>query len=243
MMRKNLYLFLLVNFFLILPFQSFAQDNPVVVELFTSQGCSSCPPADRLISSIEDEYGDDVIILSYHVDYWNYIGWNDPFSSKRFTQKQYQFASSINSSSVYTPQAVINQRVHFTGSNSQKMKNALRIKADNTAGTSIAIVKARRDDATISLQLDYDRLPSNAMITYAVTVAEKTTKVSRGENRNRELVNTNIVADFLTTSAPQPSKNIELNLPDWVGTDDKLEVIVYAQTPSKGIVYATQEAI
>ena len=97
-----------------------------VVELFTSQGCSSCPPADELLAEVQEQYGDDVITLSYHVDYWDYIGWKDPFASQAITQKQYAYATAFRSRQVYTPQAVINGNSHFTGSDQRKMNLALQ---------------------------------------------------------------------------------------------------------------------
>ncbi len=87
-MIRTSYIFIL---FFTLVFQSelSAQEPPTVIELFTSQGCSSCPPADAVLEQLKTEFGDDVITLSYHVDYWDYIGWKDPFATKGFTQKQY----------------------------------------------------------------------------------------------------------------------------------------------------------
>ena len=89
----------------------------VVLELFTSQGCSSCPPADALLNEVKYKYSNNqVIALSYHVDYWNYIGWKDPFSKKEFSDKQRAYSSKFYSNSIYTPQIVVNGKEHFVGS-------------------------------------------------------------------------------------------------------------------------------
>ena len=90
-----------------------AKDLVGVVELFTSQGCSSCPPADVTLARLIDE--GDVLALSYHVDYWNYLGWKDTLSSAASTERQYGYARTLNRNSVYTPQAVINGRDHVNG--------------------------------------------------------------------------------------------------------------------------------
>jgi len=86
----------------------------VVLELFTSQGCSSCPKADELLSEVRDGAANenvDVIVLSYHVDYWNYIGWKDPYSKKAYSNKQRAYSGKFNSSSIYTPQIVVNGHI------------------------------------------------------------------------------------------------------------------------------------
>jgi hypothetical protein len=88
--------------------------SPIIIELFTSQGCSSCPPADRLLKRLA---GDPrVIPLSFHVDYWNYIGWTDPFSSKRWSERQQGYARAFRSNRIYTPQLVVSGRTGASGS-------------------------------------------------------------------------------------------------------------------------------
>ena len=90
----------------------------MVIELFTSQGCSSCPPADRLLSRLAEEpaYRGKVVPLAFHVDYWNYIGWTDPFSSPRWSERQRDYGRSLGLGTVYTPQLVIDGRSECVGS-------------------------------------------------------------------------------------------------------------------------------
>ena len=98
------------------------QESVVVLELFTSQGCSSCPSADVLLDKVRNEYkSENVFTLSYHVDYWDYIGWKDPFSQKQFTEKQRSYAQKFNDNRIYTPAVVVNGKEHFVGSNRSKM--------------------------------------------------------------------------------------------------------------------------
>ena len=94
---------------------AWSQNKPVVVlELFTSQGCSSCPPADEVLADIKENMDNTSIIpIAYHVDYWDYIGWKDPFALKAFTNKQRFYGRKFNSSSIYTPQLVINGNEHI----------------------------------------------------------------------------------------------------------------------------------
>src|SRR6516164_10851500 len=89
-------------------------ETPVVVELFTSQGCSSCPPADAYLGELAARK--DVIPLAFHVDYWNYIGWADPFATKQMTQRQRDYQRALNQRYVYTPEMVVNGEAHEVGS-------------------------------------------------------------------------------------------------------------------------------
>jgi len=98
-----------------------ADRAPVVVELFTSEGCSSCPPADRLLAEIEKQMGTNVIVLSEHVDYWDYIGWRDPFATGELTARQRRYSQNLpGDSGVYTPQMVIDGRTAFVGSDGKR---------------------------------------------------------------------------------------------------------------------------
>lgn len=165
--------------------------TPVVVELFTSQGCNSCPPADAFLGELAQR--PDLIALSLHVDYWNYIGWKDPFSSPEATQRQRDYAQSLGLSSVYTPQMVIDGSFDAVGSNrsqvneaiaaaSQRPKIPVAIASNPTGGWQVTIPEAELDQpATVWLAL-YDR--------------QHVTPIRRGENAGRTLTNYNIVREF-----------------------------------------------
>ena len=105
-----------------------AQMNPVIVELFTSQGCSSCPAADKNLTELlrkAELEGQPVYGLSFHVDYWNYIGWKDPYSSKQFTARQQAYRDHFEAESTYTPQMVVNGTTEFIGSNKRVQSKPL----------------------------------------------------------------------------------------------------------------------
>lgn len=212
-----------------------------VVELFTSQGCSSCPPADELLAAIETEYGSEVITLSYHVDYWDYIGWKDPFASREYTLKQYAYADAFGSSSVYTPQAVINGNSHFTGSDGRKMGRALKENKLKSAGVlQLGEIKKTGN----KLFTDYVLPNANDVnsITFALTLKERTTAIKRGENRNRTLTNHNIVIDQALIEAQQEG-SIQLSIPAWVGTDDELTIVAYTTKNQVGITDAITKKV
>lgn len=197
---------------------------PVVVELFTSQGCNSCPPADAFLGELAQR--PDLIALSLHIDYWNYIGWKDPFSSPEATQRQRDYAGSLGLSSVYTPQMVIDGSFDAVGSNrakvneaiaaaSQRAKIPVAIATSPTGGWLATIPAAEVDQpATVWLAL-YDR--------------EHVTPVRRGENSGKTLTNYNIVRELRRIGRWDGTK---LDLPLDIGatdlTDRGFAVIVQA---------------
>ena len=150
---RYLYIFLFFSTFLM------AQQKPVVVlELFTSQGCSSCPPADAVLEEIKNNANpEEVIPLSYHVDYWDYIGWRDPYATKQFTNKQRIYGRKFNSSSIYTPQLVINGEEHLVGSDKANIHRKIerKLKSKNIANTvKVKNVTKNADKVSFSYQVD-----------------------------------------------------------------------------------------
>ncbi|SCY12827.1 Protein of unknown function [Nonlabens sp. Hel1_33_55] len=163
------------------------QNGVNVVELFTSQGCSSCPPADALLAQIKDD--ENVIALSYHVDYWNYLGWKDPYSDKAYSAYQRSYAKELNSG-VYTPQMVVNGSKEFVGSRESTLKSSINKKSMVTALNAPVIVKGSKSiDFTYSMDgaKKYDKA-------YALLlIDDETTAVAKGENARKKLRNTNVV--------------------------------------------------
>src|SRR5260221_259576 len=125
-------------------------DSPVVVELFTSQGCSSCPPADEYLGELTMR--SDIIPLAFHVDYWNYIGWTDPFASKQMTHRQKAYSRALGQRYIYTPEMVVNGTTQEVGSNRRGVE-ALIEAARKEAQTGPAISLTREDDGKIRLRL------------------------------------------------------------------------------------------
>src|ERR1043165_5836167 len=123
-------------------------DRPLgVVELFTSQGCNSCPPADALFAELAAK--DDIVALSYHVDYWDYLGWKDTLSRKENTERQYDYMRAFGSRSVYTPQAVLNGRAHVNGANRGEVDGALARMARSGEGMRVPVKVSRTSDRVI----------------------------------------------------------------------------------------------
>ena len=174
--------------------------SPVLVELFTSEGCSSCPPADALLMRLDQEArvaGAEVIVLSEHVDYWNYIGWTDPFSSSDYSERQRTYARTLDGE-VYTPQMVVDGREGFVGSDERRARAAIA-RASQKPKASVEIQSAgRTDDGKLVLAVRVADLPQSAEggkaeLLVALTEGNLTVAVPRGENSGRQLSHTSVV--------------------------------------------------
>ena len=190
-----------------------SENSFAIVQLFTSQGCSSCPPADRLLKVLNDESStDDLIVLSYHVDYWNRLGWKDVFSSEKFTQKQYQYEGKFHYGSVYTPQAVVNGAEHTVGSQEDQMRKLIKKyeNLDNKNELSISNVKVEGENLNFDLKFSRSLEGQNLMVAFVKN--EQETSVKRGENGGSKLISTNIVLDEIAYKLDNEDQEISLKL-------------------------------
>ena len=160
----------------------------VVVELFTSQGCSSCPPADRILGELADQ--DDVIALAYHVDYWDYLGWKDEFASPAFTNRQRAYARAKGERSIYTPQMVIGGRDHVVGSKAMKVSSLVRKHMDAAQPAKVKI--QRQGDRIVVGASAGGRMP-RAMVQLVTYTPKATVAIKRGENAGRTITYHNVV--------------------------------------------------
>jgi len=215
-----------------------------IVQLFTSQGCSSCPSADALLEKVEKKYaGKNVFVLSYHVDYWNRLGWKDVFSKKEFSDLQYSYGSKFGGSSVYTPQAIVNGDVHFVGSNEAKMDSYLskylKINSENTL--VLSDVKKLNNQITFNYKVDGNVVGKNLKV--ALAIEKKETNVKRGENSGRKLSNVNIVVEQIEFSLNNYEGSGSIKIPDLVEKQDPLTLIGFIQAQNFNITAAAQEKI
>jgi hypothetical protein len=178
---------------------------PVLVELFTSEGCSSCPPADTLLATLlRDQPVQDVEIipLSLHVDYWDHQGWKDPFSSKAFTARQQAYSRIFGEDRVYTPQMVVDGRDEFTGSDERAARKAL---AGAAARQHLPLkIDARAQAGSARLSIDLPPAPPDAEpidVIVALTEDDLTSIVKRGENVGRTLSHVAVVRTLQTMGA------------------------------------------
>lgn len=173
--------------------QSQATRPPIVVELFTSQGCSSCPAADRQLGELTKR--PDLLPLSLHVDYWDYIGWKDPFASPANTERQRGYARALRQRYVYTPEMVVSGMVHDPGYDTAKVGKMLRMAADR-AGPRVSPVLARQAGNAIAVSVPETRLTAPCDVWLVTFDRRHNTAVRRGENKGTTVVNHNVVRSF-----------------------------------------------
>ena len=162
-----------------------AQSRPAVVELFTSEGCSSCPPAEAYIGELAQHK--DVLALAFHVDYWDDLGWKDPFSLGSSTDRQYQYSKVLGHSTVYTPQVVIDGKDEFVGTDRRRIGGALAV-----ARTGVPIgISLDRENLVIAVSKRDEATPSQVLL--VAYVRKATSSIGRGENAGRTLQEFNIV--------------------------------------------------
>jgi hypothetical protein len=215
-----------------------AQDDFVLIELFTSQGCSSCPAADKNLSEIlNSENSGAVIGLSFHVDYWNYIGWKDPYSDKKFSERQRQYAKKLGVG-VYTPQMIVNGKEVFVGSYRRKTLEAKSNKQQNEYEIILNDVSIDKNFVTFKYTLD--REPGNEALCVALVERDIKNYVSRGENSGRTLHHDNIVRVFETLSL-RKSSTLKLPLNDVV--IEKSKLVLYVQDKNLSIVAAASRSL
>lgn len=206
--------------------------NPVVVELYTSQGCSSCPPADEFLGELAQRR--DVLALAFHVDYWNYIGWQDPFSSPAATERQRTYGNFLELRAIYTPQMVIDGVTHEVGSHRPAVAAAIESAAMRPK-ISLALAGNGGEERIRIEALDGD-LPAGPAIVWLVEFdRERTTEVLRGENTGKTLTEYNIVRTFRPIGEWDGSAT-EIALPDAETDAEAWAVIV--QADPVGPVYA-----
>jgi hypothetical protein len=207
-----------------------------VVELFTSEGCSSCPPADKLLAKIQEENaGKPVYLLAFHVDYWNHQGWRDVFSDREFTKRQYQYAGWLNLETVYTPQVVVNGRHELIGSQEETLRRALNIELSASAPAQLN-AEAQVEGNKLKLAYQTTNAGRGAVLQVALVQKVAHTMVKRGENAGRLLPHVQIVRRIQSFPAAA-SGTVAVNLPEGFNASE-WEVITFLQNIQTGAITA-----
>jgi hypothetical protein len=205
--------------------------GPLVVELFTSQGCSSCPPADQIVAKLAESgtaSGRPVLPLSFHVDYWNDLGWADPYSLPAWTQRQHDYANSLGDDRVYTPELVVGGATGMVGSQATKV--------------AAAIASAPKQDILpATAKWDADRVavtataPANADVLVAIYETSTTTDVTRGENSGEKLGSAHVVRrlELVARAGHQGTLALPID-PKWHG----VAAVAFAQRADRHIIAA-----
>ncbi|MDX5400913.1 MAG: DUF1223 domain-containing protein [Rhodobacterales bacterium] len=187
-----------------------ADTRPVVVELFTSQGCSSCPPADAFLQELSQR--DDVIALALHVDYWDYIGWKDSFAQPAFTARQKAYAKSGGRRSVYTPQMIIGGRDHVVGTHEQDAKALIRQHAAVETGVDLTVDTAAGGKMTLRAVAQPG--VTGPLVIHLVRYDPlRTVDITRGENQGKTIDYANVVTEWSAIGEWDLSSPLVLDLP------------------------------
>lgn len=221
---------------------AFTQTNPVVIELFTSQGCSSCPAADKNLADIlerAEKNNQPVYGLSFHVDYWNHLGWKDPYSKPEYTLRQRNYSKVINSEGVYTPQMIVNGEVEFVGSNKKAGSDAIANASTKKKGYPVSINSIQHKEGKILISYSSTQILAGLIINAAVVEKNIENDVPRGENSGRRLAHRNVVRAFSSEMAINEGV-IEIDFPS--GLSSSL-LIVYIQDKQWHILGAATKPI
>ena len=225
---------------------------PVLLELFTSEGCSSCPPADRLLEILDQKQpvaGANLIVLSEHVDYWDRLGWKDPFSSPQYTARQQDYTNRYHFDGVYTPQLVVDGRYGFVGSDGREASAAIeKVIREPKVPMTISNVARNGNEVTARIELPADQnfRGARAMLYVALADNKQESHVERGENGGHTLVHVAVVRilrqvgmiDLDAASAK------EIALPVQGGSGSGLRLVAFIQDAKTGhVVAAVQQKL
>ena len=230
-------------------------NTPVLVELFTSEGCSSCPPADRLLRALESQKipGVDVIVLSEHVDYWDHLGWRDPFSSSQFSQRQADYERLFKKEGVFTPQMIVNGRVEFVGNNQQLALKEVQASIGRPVATvrveTLGIETPENGKSVATVQLVVGDLPQMSpkdelQVMLAVTETGLHSKPKNGENSGTALEHTGVVRTLVKAGrvdAPGFAAKVKVPL-DQAWKRPSLRIVAFVQEKKSRIVWGVAQA-
>jgi hypothetical protein len=219
--------------------------TPVLVELFTSEGCSSCPPADRLLQKLDGQPipGAEIVVLSEHVDYWNHIGWKDPYSAHFYSDRQSAYASRFGLDSVYTPQMVVDGTSEFSGSDSELAAKAFT-KALSTPKIPIHLSSISTDASNLHAHLETGALDDSfgargADVYVVVALNRAESQVSGGENAGHRLEHVSVVRSLTKVGVLKQGQNatLDVQLKLEARSDPRnLRLIAFIQEPKQGRV-------
>ncbi|HMU47278.1 MAG TPA: DUF1223 domain-containing protein [Chitinophagaceae bacterium] len=208
----------------ITPRHTSSYNSFALLELFTSEGCSSCPPADRLLAQL-GHHNESVIPLSFHVDYWNRLGWTDKFSSSEYSERQKKYASQFGLESIYTPQLVVNGKYELVGSNRNKAESVIAKALSENASVKLSINNFKSGNEKISFNVSLEGNTGGLKINAALIERNVVTNVKAGENRGATLTSVNVVRGYVSKDAKN-DLSFEMIIPGKIG---EWEIIVYSQ--------------
>ncbi len=216
---------------------------PVVAELFTSEGCSSCPPADQLLEKLSRSQpvpGAEIIVLSEHVDYWNHIGWQDPYSSPRFSARQSVYGHRFGLDSIYTPQMVIDGTDQFVGSDAVAAERAIA-RAATRSRVPVKIVSASRQGNETVVQFETGGAKGEVWVALAEDRAMS--EVRRGENAGRTLTHVSVVRALDRAGVVDPGKGLVATVRVLYAGSADAQAVVFVQAAGQGAITGAASAV
>lgn len=210
-----------------------------VVELFTSEGCSSCPPADALIAKLQQEIDSKPIyILAYHVDYWNRLGWKDSFSDSKFSNRQNQYANWLNLKSIYTPQIVVNGAKEFVGSEESTLRKSVSTVLSSANENSLNLQLQKQNGEELVLVYNTNQKAIGYNLVVATVIPNAVNQISKGENKGKTLAHVQIVEQLETIILNGKATGaFKLNLKK-PKTRTAVELIAFLQNQNTGKITA-----
>jgi hypothetical protein len=218
------------------------QNGFALIELFTSEGCSSCPAADEALEEIQKKYSDkNVLILGYHVDYWDNLGWKDIFSDASFSQRQEYYSNIFRLNNIYTPQAVVNGKKEFLGSNKSKLISSIEEQLNEKPAASIRLNIVQNTEGKIDVHYSAEGIDAKKEQAILVLVQKMATnEIKKGENKGRTLHHINIVRNIFYL--PLKEKTTSFTLPTGLQKEDVF-VAGFIQDKRSGSIKAMQSAL
>lgn len=204
-----------------------------VVELFTSEGCSSCPPADAVLADLARSSNRSVYALAFHVDYWDELGWPDRFASHANTQRQGAYARAFGAGGVYTPQMIVGGTEQFTGSDRARATAAVARALAQPAGVRLSLRAEWAGPDAIRAEYEETGAPAGSVLVAAIVQREATTSVGAGENAGRTLHHANVVRAFAEAPIASPTGSLILSVPASLPRDGA-ELVAYVQHGAVG---------
>lgn len=227
------------------PINNVTPTQTVLVELFTSQGCSSCPPADRVLQRLVEDAEEGnmaVIALSYHVDYWNRLGWTDPYSQAVFSERQRKYAQVLPDHRVYTPQMVIQGQGAHVGSREKEVRAAIQHIAQQAPTNSLlASLNPAKDDKK-SKEITYEITGKTNGIVLQIALIETAldNDVPRGENSGHHLTHTNVVRALSSETNPKSQGTLTIDT-SALGSSPNGKAVLFIQDAEQMTVLAAAE--